>query len=201
MTPIELPFWLDGEELGKLKRAAADYWAAVEDWIRWPLSQFDPMTCSLGILDLLAYNRDIQRFRDEPESLYRLRVKYALVNAQDAGQRAGFERIFERLGIGYLETEERVDPVDWDVILLNLSDSQIGQNQALIEHVVRKYGRTCRRYQLNLMNPLTITVPAFDVGHVWDYDVAKDLTSPYSVGITMPVQPGGNVWTLDVAKL
>ncbi len=173
MIDIKLRFWLSADETAKLIVAAKTWWARAETWVRWPLGQMDPLTCELGILNLLAGQRDIERFATEPESLYRLRVKYALINAQDAGSKAGFIAIFARLGIGYVEIEERVDPVDWDVVLLNLSNSQLAQNPDLLQHIIHKYGRTCRRYQLVVLTPITTGMDMQATGHHWDLDVAS----------------------------
>jgi len=136
MIDIKLPFWLDGAELTKLKQAAKTYWDKVETWLSWPLTQLDAETCTLGMLDLLAWQRDIERMKEEPESLYRLRVKYALVNAQDAGSVAGIKRIFSRLGVGTVEVEERDPLKDWDVITLHLSDDQLAQNPDLLDRIL-----------------------------------------------------------------
>jgi len=173
MIDIKLPFWLSADETDKLISAAKTWWARLEGMLLWPLGQFDALTCELAMLHALAWQRDIDRFTDEPEGLYRLRVKHALVNAQDAGSKAGFIAIFARLGIGYVEIEERVDPVDWDVILLTLSDSQLALNADLLRHIIHKYGRTCRRYQLLVLTPVSTAVGSRATGHVWDLDVAK----------------------------
>lgn len=172
MIEIKLPFWLDGVEIGKLRDSIAQWWDLAETWIRLPLAQMDPLTCHITILNLLAYQRDISRFTGEPEDLYRKRVKFAYVNAQDAGSKAGFIRIFERLGIGYVEIEERVDPVNWDVVLLTLSNSQLAQNLTLIDRIIQKYGRTCRRYQLQIVTPVSIASPCFANGCTYYYDIA-----------------------------
>ena len=172
MIEIKLPFWLTSTQTSKLISAAQTFWNRLETWVSWPLSQLDPMTCDMGILNLIAWQRHVERFATEPENLYRLRVKHALVNAQDAGSKAGFIRIFERLGIGYLEIEERTDPTDWDVVLLYLSDSQIAQNTELLQRIIEKYGRTCRRYQLVVLTPITAGMDMQATGHHWDLDVA-----------------------------
>lgn len=172
MIEIKLPFWLQGSEFEKLVSAASTWWGRVETWVSWPLTQLDALTCSVDILDLLAWQRDIERFPDEPLSLYRLRVKYALINAQDAGSKAGFIAIFDRLGIGYLEIDERTDPVDWDVVSLKLSDAQLAANPDLLLHIIEKYGRTCRRYEFAVITAITITIDAKVTGHSWNLDVA-----------------------------
>lgn len=201
MDPIGLPFWLEGIELVKLRDAATAYWAKIESWMQWPLTQFDALTCSEGILNLLAYQRDIQRFKDEPLELYRKRVGFAYVNAEDAGSKAGFIAIFERLGIGYLEIDERVDPVDWDVVLLRLSDSQLSNNMELLQKIIEKYGRTCRRYQLQVITPMLMTVDARATGHTWWFDAAIQQPSPWTAGATIDNKATGNSWDLAIAKL
>ena len=69
--------------------------------------------------------RDVTRFTGEPEALFRLRVKFAFINSVDAGSTAGMKRIFERLGVGYVEIEERQPGRDWDVVLLKFSNAQL----------------------------------------------------------------------------
>ena len=156
MIQLKLPFWLSGPELTKLKASAQAWWAKVEEWMQWPLLQADAETCHLTILDLLAWQRDITRFDGEPESLYRLRVKYAFVNAVDAGSPAGLKRILRRLGVGYVEIEERMPDRDWDVVLLTLSDSQLSENPELLRVLIQQYGRTCRRYDFVTVTPVTM---------------------------------------------
>jgi len=172
MIKIELPFWLDGIELGKLREAMVAFWDMAETWIKWPVTQMDPLTCSLGMLYLIAFNRDIERFSGEPEALFRKRVKFAYINAEDAGSKAGFIRIFERLGIGYVEITERFDAVNWDVIKLTMSDAVLAANASLLNQIIYAYGRTCRRYEFDTITALPISTPAFAVGHVYSYDVA-----------------------------
>ncbi|MEW9679990.1 phage tail protein [Pseudomonas sp. TE50-2] len=160
MSPLKLPFWLAGSELTKLKDAAQAWWARVTEWLRWPLMQMDAETCHLTVLDLLAWQRDITRFKDEPESLYRLRVKFAFINAVDAGSTAGLKRILHRLGVGYVEIDERLAGRDWDVVLLRLSDSQLSENPELLRVLVQQYGRTCRRYDFVSITPVSLRIGA-----------------------------------------
>lgn len=160
MSPLKLPFWLAGTELTKLKDAAQAWWAKVTEWLRWPLLQMDAETCHLTVLDLLAWQRDITRFKDEPERLYRLRVKFAFINAVDAGSTAGLKRILRRLGVGYVEIDERLAGRDWDVVLLRLSDSQLSENPELLRVLIQQYGRTCRRYDFISITPVTLRIAA-----------------------------------------
>lgn len=93
-------------------------------------------------------------------ALYRLRVKYAWENYQDAGSAAGFKRIFERLGLGQVKVKERLPDTDWDVIHIELTDNAISENQALVAAVIRLYGRTCRRYRYEVTYPVSMIIRA-----------------------------------------
>lgn len=163
MIKIDLPFWLDGDEITKLKASAQAWWESVEGWMRWPLLQMDAETCHLAVLDLLAWQRDITRFRGEPETLYRLRVKFAFINAVDAGSVAGFQRIFQRLGIGTVRISERQPDRDWDIVQLHLSDQQLSDFPQLLDLVVNQYGRTCRRYELVGSTVLQLVIGVHEV--------------------------------------
>jgi hypothetical protein len=162
MIKLNLPFWLDGPQLAKLIAASQAWWQKIEGWLQWPLLQMDAETCHLSVLDLLAWQRDISRFKDEPESLYRLRVKFAFINAVDAGSTAGLKRILQRLGVGYVEIDERMPDRDWDVVLLRLSDSQLSQNPELLRVLIQQYGRTCRRYDFVSITPVSLRIVAVD---------------------------------------
>lgn len=163
LAGLRLPTWMRKGEPDKLLRAARRFWAQVYGWITWPVSQFDPLTCSEPLLNLLAYDRDITRFNGEPLSLFRRRVAFAFINARDAGSVAGFISIFERLGIGYVELVERQPGIDWDVIQVRVSDSQIADNAQLLLQIIQQYGRTCRRYQFEV-----ITSQPFAIRAGWD---------------------------------
>ncbi|MCD5970434.1 phage tail protein [Pseudomonas quasicaspiana] len=161
MIKLNLKFWLAGTELTKIKDAAQSWWDRVEQWLSWPLLQLDAETCHLVMLDLLAWQRDITRFKGEPESLYRLRVKHAFINAVDAGSTAGMKRILVRLGVGYVEIEERQPGRDWDVVLLQLSNTQLADNPELLRVLIQQYGRTCRRYDFVTITPVALHVAVF----------------------------------------
>lgn len=93
-------------------------------------------------------------------TLFRKRVAFAFVNARDAGSVEGFINIFERLGIGYVELFERQPDIDWDVILVRVTDSQIADNTQLLIQIIRQYGRTCRRYQFEVITPESLVIRA-----------------------------------------
>jgi hypothetical protein len=173
MIKLDLPFWSNRGNSIPLIRAAQRYWEKIETCLRWPLTQTDPETCTVGILGFIAWQRDITRFVGEPLSLFRLRVKYAYINAMDAGSVAGIKRIFVRLGIGYVEVQERAPDKDWDVIILRLTDSQLSQNSALLKVLVEQYGRTCRRYEFDVITPVTVYLATIEFNNSWITDKAK----------------------------
>lgn len=160
LASMVLPSWMDKGEPQKLFNAAQTFWADVYSWITWPLRQFDPLTCNETILGLIAWDRDISRFNGESLKLFRRRVAYAFVNAADAGSVAGFINIFDRLGIGYVELVERQPGIDWDVILVRVTDSQISDNTQLMIQIIRQYGRTCRRYQFEVITSESLAIRA-----------------------------------------
>ena len=185
MIKIDLPFWLDGDEITKLKASAQAWWEAVEGWMRWPLLQMDAETCHLAVLDLLAWQRDITRFRGEPEALYRLRVKFAFINAVDAGSVAGFQRIFQRLGIGTVRISERQPDRDWDIVQLHLTDEQLSDFPQLLDLVVHQYGRTCRRYELVSTTVLQLSIGAGEISSDQMSVTARfDTTSTVGLSVT-----------------
>lgn len=159
---MQLPFWFSKEQISALAAACSQWFAKLTEWAMWPAVQSNPETCAEGVLNLIAWQRDIDRFKGEPLSLFRKRVKYAYINAKDAGSVAGFKRIFMRLGIGYVEIEERMDGVDWDVMDIQLSDSQLAENQRLLTVLIQHYGRTCRRYRWTVITPVPLQITAIE---------------------------------------
>ncbi len=163
---LKLPWWMSGPELTKLKTAAQQFFQDLLKVAHWPLDQLDVRQADEGIVRLIAWQRGIDRFTDEGLDMFRLRVFHAYANARDAGSVIGFERIFQRLGLGCLEQEERLSDKDWDVIVLHVSDSATARNPEFMNWLIQTYGRTCRRYEWNVITVLTVSVkPAtFD----WD---------------------------------
>jgi hypothetical protein len=173
MIKLDLNFWFNKGQSIPLIRLCQKWWENVELGLRWPMTQLDPMTCTLQVLNMIAWQRDIDRFATEPLWLYRARVKFAYVNARDAGSIVGIKRIFMRLGIGYVEVDERVDGKDWDVIVLRLTDSQLAQNAELLKILIEKYGRTCRRYEFETINAVSVDLATIEFDNSWSFDVAS----------------------------
>lgn len=164
LPTFTLPVWLNKGEPVKLMRACRVFWQKVYGWIKWPLNQTDPLTCVVPLLNVLAYQRDVTRFPSEPLTLFRKRVHFAFINAKDAGSVAGFIAIFARLGVGYVELLERQPDVDWDVITVRVTDSQVAENSELLMNIIRQYGRTCRRYRYEIMTTTDMHIRAGHVG-------------------------------------
>jgi len=155
---FELPVWIrEGSEVNKLSNAFGNFWDKAESWVKTPLNQRDAETCHVYVLQLLAYQNDIDRFADEPEDLFRKRVKFAVKNARDAGSKDGFKHILERFDVPLYGQIERDPDKDWDVITLWLADSTLTQNPELGQYIIRHYGRTCRRYEFLVVDGLEDT--------------------------------------------
>ncbi|MFM1649100.1 phage tail protein [Aeromonas salmonicida] len=168
------PWWEDGKTIAEgvqepafLAKGIMAFWRRLRGWLLQPLTQQDPMTCSEAMLTLIAWERDITRFKGEPLDLFRKRVKYAFINAKDSGEVAGFKRIFERLGIGWCELHERQEATPWDVITIEVVDSALAANQQLMETLIQHYGRTCRRYRFQVLYPAVgyLHTGRIDMGH------------------------------------
>ncbi|WP_019530653.1 phage tail protein [Dasania marina] len=172
MISLRLPTWLSRGEIVKIKQLAQRWWQLVEGWLFWIASQNDADTCKLEVLNLLAYQRGISRFASEPEWLYRKRVKFAKANSEDAGSVVGLKRIFVRLGVGYVEVNERDPSKDWDVITLVMTDAQLASNTTLLQLMVDMYGRTCRRYEFETITTIALQMRSIELHGDYYYDRA-----------------------------
>ncbi|MDP2548905.1 phage tail protein [Oceanobacter sp. 4_MG-2023] len=155
-SKISLIFWQTGTkekaDASAFSTFIDTWWLKVRGWLEFPLRVYDVDTAPMFIVDMLAWERDVDRFNGESESLYRLRVKTAYENAKDAGSAAGFKRIWTRLGLGNVTITERVYGDDWDIVEIQMAPADIASNEALINLLVDQYGRTCRRYQITTQN-------------------------------------------------
>ncbi|WP_417762171.1 phage tail protein [Shewanella sp.] len=172
-TITKLHYWLakPGSELQKLRRAAVRFWQRVEAAFTWTTQQIDPMTAQLALVDLLAWERNVERIASETEWQYRTRVRYALPFAKGAGMTAGWLDMFEKLGMGHITINERVENIDFDVVILQLLDSDVGTNQDIINYICRRYGRTTRRYQYSTVTVQTHMLAAASFDYQSSFDV------------------------------
>lgn len=166
---LTLPWWMDGKTLPQqqgeqpqepamMTEGTRTFWQRIADVMVWPLSQSSALTCSYDILTLLAWENSIERFNGEPEWLFRRRVHFAELNALDAGSSAGFKRIFDRLGFNVIAQHERIAGEDWDVIALELADSELASASSVMTAVIQNYGRTCRRYTMTTTTEATLSI-------------------------------------------
>ena len=163
-TLTKMPYWLarPKSELDKLRQAAVIYWQRVADMLAWPAKQLDPMTAELELVNLLAWERDITQIPNETEQIYRTRVKYALQFAKGAGTKEGWYYMFDKLETPWITIDERVSETDWDVVSLQLLDSDLAQRNNLIDNICRQYGRTTRRYQYDTIASMPLIAPPND---------------------------------------
>lgn len=170
---IKLPVWMNQGDPARLANAAVQHWENIYQWLKFPVMQFDPLTCDERILFLYAYQRDVKRLNRESLSLYRKRIKHAYANAADSGSVIGFKNIFERLGIGTVQILERQPGYDWDVIILRLSDNQLTKNRELLADIIRQYGRTCRRYFYEIVHVQPMRFKCGDFNNNQHYNGSK----------------------------
>ena len=69
LSGLKLPSWLNKGDPARLLRGSVKFWSQVYGWITWPLKQFDPLVCPEPLLNLIAWERDIDRFKDAVSSL------------------------------------------------------------------------------------------------------------------------------------
>lgn len=159
---IKLRFWQGKGELARLGQVIHRYFDTFQDRLRLVLGSVDAETCSGELLDLLAFQRDIDRLSGESDARFRKRVQFAAANARDAGSKAGFDRIWARLELGKLEQIERFDPVDWDVIKLRINEAVFAELEQYLDTLIQMYGRTCRRYRTESVTFPDAAFVAFD---------------------------------------
>lgn len=144
---LKFKFWMAAGNVKQYSDFLNAWFIYVRGLLLFPVKQFDAEAANIYLVDLLAWQRDIVRFNQEPEWLYRRRVKHAYANARDSGTAAGFARIWQRMELGFLEIQERIDGRDWDIVELTVTESTIAQQPELLDIIIEKYGRTCRRYE------------------------------------------------------
>lgn len=165
---IDLKFWQGAEDglLDTIARVADAAYDLLESRLAALPGETDPENADLKLVELLGWERDIDRFPGEPEALFRKRVKYALANAKDAGSRAGFARIWQRLDLGEIIQRERVDAENWDVIKLRVEEKVFALDERLLSRLITQYGRTCRRYEFESQINTELGVRTFDFDYI-----------------------------------
>lgn len=178
----QLPFWMAGPRAKAFARAAERWLEVAIEWFRAAYDFNDAQTVAMDIVDLLAYQRGIDRFRGEPDWLYRLRVHHAYQNWIDAGTKSGMERIFTRLQMPIYDLEERVEGYDWDMIRLRTSLTDYLRASYVLHIVMHAYRRTCRRWIIEVQAPTltaqqTTTAAALTIAEPTGTDVLARHTS------------------------
>ena len=187
----QLSFWMAGARATALARAAKRWWDTAAAWFRTAYDFNDARTVALAVVDLLAYQRGITRYRGEPEWLYRLRVHHAYANWLDAGTKVGMERIFARLQMPVYDLEERVEGYDWDMIRLRASLTDYLSAADVLHIMMQAYRRTCRRWLLEVQAPTltvqqTTTAAALTIAEPTGTDVtARHTSRPTAVALTI----------------
>lgn len=159
-TKEKLKFFVKGLVPKQLAVISDAWFNQVKEWLRFPFVQNDPLTCDRLILDSIAWERRVTQLNAEPEDLYRKRVAFAYLNQRDAGSAIGLKRILERLDLGFVTVEERVESRPWDVVVLTVDGKKFSDNNELLTEIVALYGRTCRRYEFTITSSTKANVKA-----------------------------------------
>lgn len=146
MITVNLPFWLRGPGLTKIKTATENFAAKVIDWLEFPLRQIDPAECEDALLELHAWPWDMEQMLDETRESFRDRIVYAYRDQVSSGSKKGLGESLSRVGEGFTTIEERVPGLDWDIVKITMPSGSLSQNQDLLLKIIQKFGRTCRRY-------------------------------------------------------
>ena len=208
MKPIKLPFWLGKGQLKAYADFIQTWFLLVTEWLKFTLSFHDIETVDIKIVDLFAWQRDVDRIHSEPEWLYRKRVKYAYHNARDAGTLAGFQKIWERLDLGLLRIKERIPDLDWDIVHLEIDGKILGEHAELLRIIIEKYGLACRRYEWFSIYNVNMTLRVQTFGNTTGFVTAQLLgpdryewLNDVSTEINMRVQTFENAEHNAIAKL
>ena len=150
---ITFKHWMAQGELAKFARAMTAYWRHVQDSLELPLRRFDPLTAPFELVKLVAWERDVELLDKEYENIFRLRVANAFSFAKNSGDVKGFTSMLKTLGVNFAVLHERQPEIDFDIIKIEIGSSDLSNNAYLINSVIRQYGRTCRRYRVNVTFP------------------------------------------------
>ena len=150
---ITFKHWMAKGELAKFARAMTAYWRHVQAALELPLRRFDPLTAPLELVKLVAWERDVESLDKEPENIFRLRVANAFSFAKNSGDVKGFTNMLKTLGVGFSVLHERQQNMDFDIITIEIGSADLADKAYLINSVIRQYGRTCRRYRINVTFP------------------------------------------------
>jgi P2-related tail formation protein len=156
----KLKFFVNGLLPNQLANIVNEWFSLVKEWLNFPFVQNDPLTCERFILDKIAWQRRVSQLTSEPEGLFRKRVAFAFVNQRDAGSAIGLKRILERLELGFVTINERVESRPWDVVVLTVDGQYFSDNNQLLTEIVALYGRTCRRYEFTVTSSTKVFIKA-----------------------------------------
>lgn len=143
-----LPLWMDGANAQAFKSLMNQWWGKVGVWADFGSTSFDVLTCALEFVDLIAFQRGIDRYAGEAEGFYRLRVHHALRNARAAGTPAGMTKVFENLQFPKPEFIERLPQYDWDMTKVRIPSRDYADAtlREQIHFTLSAYWQTCRRF-------------------------------------------------------
>lgn len=175
----KLPSWLRGTEAAKLARACRAFFQRWEDWVNEAKALVDFSTAPADALDLHAWGLVLERLPEEPDALWRDRVRHAVENHQLGGVRKGLDAALTFYGITGATVIER-DPIFGDdTIRIEMDPNAF--DPLILEKVIQQRGRACRRYVVGNI----ATAPVF----------MGVIGSGLAFGAAVAVDPGGPLQT------
>jgi|GEM_PF-2269165 len=136
-------------EIKKIAAAIQEVFQRVEDDLKPLWDQRNAKKCELSALAALSWELQTGRFPDETESSWRSRVFSAIEERVNAGSPRGFKRILEIFGVNNPTIIERYDPVNWDLVKINLDPITTTFTPEVFDKIFHRWGRTCRRHVTN----------------------------------------------------
>jgi len=67
---IKLRYWMGRGELAKLARALHNYWGHVKAVFEMPLQQHDPLIAPMALVNILAWQRGVEKLGQEPKNYF-----------------------------------------------------------------------------------------------------------------------------------
>lgn len=151
-----LPVWMKGAEVLALADAVEACWSEIEVEIERLKAGQHIESCHAEALKALAWERAVSRLEGESEGSWRGRVRTAFITAKQAGTLKGLTEILRREVDPDARLQERVDGLDWDIVLLELPT--VVAIPTHFQELLAKWGQLCRRYTLIFKSRATIVL-------------------------------------------
>jgi len=172
----KLPSWLRGTEAAKLARAARAFFQRWEDWVNEAKALVDFAAAPADALDLHGWGLLLERLPDEPDALWRERVRHAVENHQLGGVRKGLDAALTFYGVTGAAVIERDPLFGDDTIRIEMDANAF--DPLILEKVIRERGRACRRYVVGDVSQASVFMGVIGSGLAFGNATAADPGGP-----------------------